>query len=295
MKGNKIIKITLRELKRIISDSIKELLSEQSKKVIDFDLKKYFNSIPINDLRQQYYDLNIFKNVGGFGDRFMLTDEGILKEENSTTLSPDETKSTLCKQFGFKDWQIQEVKGSNGITLMALFPKLGENKELIVDAMAACGWSIGTSQIIEKNDMLWNAMTFEPMQQDMISDTIRFQHRYLYHWTPLANYQNIMANGLEPRSENDIFHYSPRVHFLTDITNIIKVLSIGDMLYSAGKNHPNNGKYILLSIDLLKVPNLKLYYDPRLEGGVYAKETVPSSAISPVIGFDFANKSPFSL
>lgn len=295
MKGNKIITITLRELKRIISDCIKELLSEQNTHISNFDLKKYFNSIPINDLRQQYYDLNLFKNVGGFGDRFMLTAEGILKEENSTTLSPDETKSTLCKQFGLKDWQIKEIKGSNGITLMALFPKLGENKELIVDAMAACGWSIGTSEIIEKNDMLWNAMTFEPMQQDMISDTIRFQHRYLYHWTPLANYQNIIANGLEPRSENDIFHYAPRVHFLTDITNIIKVLSIGDMLYMAGKNHPNNGKYILLSIDLLKVPNLKLYYDPRMEGSVYAKETVPSSAISPVIGFDFANNSPFSL
>lgn len=292
---NEIIKISFRELKRIISDCIKELLSEQNTRISNFDLKKYFNSIPINDLKQQYYDLKIFKNVGGFGDRFMLTNDGVLKEENSTTLSPYETKSTLCKQFGFKDWQIKEINGSNGITLMALFPKLEENEKLIVDAMAACGWSIGTSEIIEKNDMLWKAMTFEPMQQDMISDTIRFRYRYIYHWTPLANYQNIMAKGLEPRSENDIYHYTPRVHFLTDITNVLKVLSIGDMLYIANKKHQNNGKYILLSIDLLKVPDLKLYYDPRLEGGVYAKETVPSSAISPVIGFDFANKSPFSL
>ena len=82
---------------RIISDCIKELLSEQNTRISNFDLKKYFNSIPINDLRQQYYDLKIFKNVGGFGDRFMFTDDGILKEENSTTLSSDETKSNLCK------------------------------------------------------------------------------------------------------------------------------------------------------------------------------------------------------
>ena len=71
MKGNKIIKITLRELKRIISDSIKELLSEQNTHISNFDLKKYFNSKKIPNYKKDSIPLLCRENeifwVIGYG------------------------------------------------------------------------------------------------------------------------------------------------------------------------------------------------------------------------------------
>ena len=295
MKKRTVIKIGIREIKKVISECLKEILSEQKKSKQPFDLKKYFDSIPTKKLRVQYYDLSMFRNIGGYGDRFMFTDNGILKEENETTLSPAETMATMRKQFGFREWQMQEIDGANGITLILLCPKLSDNEQTVIDGMAACGWSVGTSEVMIRDNMIWRSMTFEPMQQEMVTDIIRLHYRYLYHWTLLSNYRSIMDNGLEARSENGIFRYPERVHFFADISNGLKAISIGEMLYKTNKSPRNNGRYVLLSIDLSKLPNLPLYHDPRLSGGVYAKETIPSFAIGVVIGYDFKNNQAISL
>lgn len=295
MERKKIIKIGINEIRRIISECVTLILSEGVKRPSAINLREYLDTIPIDELRRQYYDFSIMKNVGGFGDRFRYGDENIVTEENVTTLSPKETKRTMLHQFGLHDWQVREINGTNGLTLILVIPNIGQNDNDVINGMRACGWSIGTSNNMVKNGMTWKEMTFEPMQQDMISDTLRSHHRYLYHWTLLGNYGNIMVSGLEPRSENNLFMYPERVHFLTDIRNTIRTLSIGQQLYSANSSSKNNGKYVLLSVDLSKVPDADFYYDPRLEGGVYTNDTIPPSAISVVMGYDFKNNQPLKI
>lgn len=295
MQKKKIIKIGINEIRRIISECMSLIISEGTRRLSTTNLGEYLDKIPIEELRRQYYDFSIMKNIGGFGDRFRYGDENMVVEENVTTLSPKETKGTMLHQFGLHDWQVREINGANGMTLILLIPNIGQNDNDVINGMRACGWSLGTSNSILKNGMTWKEMTFEPMQQDMISDTLRSHHRYLYHWTLLGNYGDIMATGLEPRSENCLFIYSERVHFLTDIRNTVRTLSIGQQLCNANNSPKNNGKYILLSIDLSKVPDADFYYDPRLEGGVYSKDTIPSSAISVVMGYDFKKNKPLEI
>lgn len=295
MEKRTVIKIGFNEIRRIISESIKLIMSESIKKQPVMSLEKYLDTIPFDELRRQYYDFSIMRNVGGFGDRFRYGDENMVVEENVTTLSPKETKDTMLHQFGLHDWQVREINGRNGLTLILVIPNIEQNDNDVINGMRACGWSVGTSNVLTKNGMTWKEMTFEPMQQDMISDTIRSHHRYLYHWTLLSNYGNIMVRGLQPRSENSLFMYPERVHFLTDTRNTIRTLSIGQQLCNANNSPKNNGKYILLSIDLSKVPDADFYYDPRLEGGVYSKDIIPPSAISVVMGYDFKNNQPLEI
>lgn len=295
MEKRTVIKIGFNEIRRIISESIKLIMSESIKKQPVMSLEKYLDTIPFDELRRQYYDFSIMKGVGGFGDRFRYGDENMVVEENVTTLSPKETKDTMLHQFGLHDWQVREINGRNGLTLILVIPNIEQNDNDVINGMRACGWSVGTSNVIERNGMSWREITFDPMQQDMISDILRSRCRFLYHWTPLYNYWHIMDKGLVPKSENSLFMYSERVHFLTDIKNGMRTLSIGQELCDANKLPKNNGKYILLSIDLMEVPDIGFYYDPRMEGGVYSKEAIPASAISPVMAYDFKKNEPIEL
>ena len=256
-----------------------------------------FDNIPDEDLDWNYRDLTKKEFGGGFGDRFMLFEGTLIQSEKEpkTTLSPDETRQTIKFQFGLEDWQIKEKIGKNEITIMVLYPEIFRNSELIIDGMKACGWSIGYRTQLKRGPMIWNVLEFEPIFQEMISDTERDKHRFLYHWTPYYNLPSIMKYGLVPKSENAIFSYPNRIHFFTEIENTSRAMAIGKQLFLTNSSPRNNGKYVALAIDLTKAPYFPLYKDPRYETGLYGKDTVPPSSIKPVFGFDFENNKEFNV
>ena len=53
------------------------------------------------------------------------------------------------------------------------------------------------------------------------------KYKYLYHWTPLYNYDAISIEGLKPRSENRLFDYPDRLHLIKGNTPNEEFFNIG--------------------------------------------------------------------
>ena len=159
----------------------------------------------------------------------------------------------------------------------------------------ACGWSLAVKSFIVKNKMIWKAMSFDPVFQKDISNEAR-KYNFLFHWTPLYHYDNIKKEGLKPKSENKLFDYPNRLHLIKGNTPKKDIYSIGWQLCMANKRHKNKGDYVLLSIDLSKVPkNIEIYYDPRYEWGFYTKVPIQPNAIKPILGHNFKTKQDFKI
>lgn len=292
-------------IERAVRSTIRKFISEETaspkkRTISPEEINRIFklDSIPIEVLKTTYMDLAMHTNIGGFGDMFQLWDGKILKEDKvRRTISPEETKSALMRQTGLRDWQIQTENAANGLTIMIIYPELNRNTEIITDAMSACGWSVGTANgVVVKYGVTWRVMTFDPMFQEIITNDIRSKFTHIYHWTPLRNLEPILKNGLEPRSENSKFSYSSRIHFMSNISDFDKALYLGQQLYNANQSKNNDGRYVLVSVELKKIsPFIKFYYDPRYETGIYTTEPIPADAIEVVYGYDFRRHQAFAI
>ena len=274
---------------------IENIIREKIEGYINAEKFFNFSRIPIKELEEQYYYLGDALSIKGYGGMFMLGDnDKLLFEEAQATLSPEKTKEQMMKRFNFKDWQVKITIEANNIKLVTLFPDFRENCQLVKDAMTACGWSLALQQnTTAKNGDKWILMSFDPMYQDNISNEIR-KNWYLYHWTPLYNCKSILKNGLEVRSENSKYDYSPRIHLLKHDLNDSQIMFIGEQLCNQNKDPRNDGKYALLSIVVRKIPrNTEFFYDPRYEGGYYVTSPIPKEAIGVRFGHDFKNKQDF--
>ena len=276
------------DFKNIISESLKKIINNGNENEIDIIRIFNLNDIPIDEIRYQYRDLSFTVSSSGYGGRFMGNNGQIINEDINSTLSIDETKNEIQSKFKFKDWQFTTQMGANGIELIVLYPGIFKNTSLIKSAMEACGWSVSTKGWAVFNHMLWRAISFDPMFQDDIYNEA-LKHNFLYHWTPLYNYEQIMKEGLKPRSENKLFDYPDRLHLLKGNTPQDEILKIGNLLYQNNKNKKNNGQYVLLQIKVSMLNNVEIFYDPRYEWGYYVKNNIPSNIIKPLFGFDFKN------
>lgn len=87
-----------------------------------------------------------------------------------------------------------------------------------------------------------------------------------------------------------------RIHLIKGDTLRQDIYDIGRQLCMANKRIKNRGNYVLLSIDLSKVPmDTEIYYDPRFEFGYYTKVPIPSNSITPVNGYNFKTKQEFKI
>lgn len=292
---DKII-ITEDQLKNVIKEAVLKILPT-SKKKESLDIEKLFNfsSIPDEELKQQYIDLSFTVSSSGYGGKFIGVNGKILKEEATTTLSVEETKKEIQNKFHIKDWQFSVQKGANGIRLIILYPGIFKNTKLIKDAMLACGWSLALKGHIVKNKMIWRAMSFDPIFQDNVSDEAK-KYSVAYHWTPLYNLESIKTNGLTPKSQNKLFQYPDRLHLIKGNTNRTEIFNIGFQLCKTNKQKSNNGKYVLLSIDLSQIPkDVEIYYDPRYECGYYVKVPISPKLVKPLFGYNFKTNELFNV
>lgn len=296
MPEKNVIRLNEDELREIVKNAVHRTLTSTANED-NLDISSLFNidSIPVEELRRQYVDLAFTVSSSGYGGRFMGANGKIIKEEATSTLPIDETKYQIQTKFHLKDWQFATQNGCNGIRLVVLYPGIFKNTKLIKDAMLACGWSLAVKGYIIKDKMIWRAMSFDPMFQKDVSLEAR-QYKYLYHWTPLYNYDAISIDGLKPRSENKLFDYPDRLHLIKGNTSNDELFNIGWQLCNANKRLKNKGNYVLLSINLAMIPsNTEIYYDPRYDWGYYIKTSVPPNAIKPVLGYNFKKGEQFSL
>ena len=274
-----------KKIRKFVRETVNKILYGEN----DIDIIKIFkiNEIPIKELREQYYDFSFVLSSSGYGGKFIAYNGDLLKEDAKSTLSINETKKEIYNKFKLKDWQFQTQMGANNIELIVLYPGIFQNTKLIKKSMEACGWSISTKGWVFIDNMLWRAISFDPVFQNNIANEVS-KYKYLYHWTPLNLYNTIISiEGLKPRSDNKLFDYPNRLHLLKGNIPQDEIFNIGTQLYKVNKN--SDGKYVLLRVNVSKIKDMEIFYDPRYEYGYYVKEPIQRDAIEPFFAYDFKN------
>jgi hypothetical protein len=198
----------------------------------------------------------------------------------NVTKSVEEVKKDLINNLNFEDWQIISQNGCNGIKVILLFAGIGDNEEIIEKEMESLGW-VKTTMTVDNN---WvpplKAISFDPMYLPEIEGPAK-RWKYFFHISPEYNEKSILKNGLTPSAKNRIFKYPPRVYLLKPLIPIENVRSLAEILYKADDAPENNGKYDIFQVFTRAIPeDVKLYYDPRYEFGVYTEQPIPSLALN---------------
>ena len=161
--------------------------------------------------------------------------------------------------------------------------------------MESCGWFLSRTKEVDDKGKKWKILSFDPIFQDDVSYEARTE-KVLYHWTPEYRYESIKEEGLFPRSENNMFKYPNRLHLAKGSLSDGQILNLGRQLYDVNKERANNGRYVLLKIDVSRLPmSIEFYYDPRYDSGFYVKDPIPSYAIVSARGYDFSQNKPFEI
>ena len=131
---------------------------------VDIEGLFHFNSVPEEELKEQYMGLDFAVASSGYGGRFMMANGKMLKEEALSTLSIEETKRQMQAKFNLREWQFATLSvADGGVRLVVLYPGIVQNTRLITDAMSACGWSSAARGHIVKSKMMWKAMSYAPI------------------------------------------------------------------------------------------------------------------------------------
>jgi len=218
----------------------------------------------------------------GYGGPYMIINDKFNKlyESATRTYSCEEIIKHYRTKLGLEPGFIKAEIGSNNVQVITLFINNYNNLEFIKEAMEQFGWSYAFSKSCNLYGFNLMAVYFDPIFQDNVNDEVK-QCLLLYHWTPKYHLEEIIKNGLIPKSENCLFSYPPKIHLLKGNIDEINKISIGKQLCKVNKNTKNTGEYILLNIDTTKIPyEINFFYDPRYEFGYYTKEYICKEAIT---------------
>lgn len=274
----KNIKSLIKRLEGHFTLSEAEQIEKEEKPPIVFDL----SSINIDTLKTAYRDYSkCFSRVSFDNPTSKIGGKYVF--ETVEHLSPKEIIDTIVKNYNLDQFQVRiftAEKASHDIIIYILIANLGENKNLIKADMAKMGYFAGIDRDFEEYGMKWSQLQFEPYEEDDVTDEIIKNNAFLYHWTPIYNLESIMTNGLNPKSENELFSYPPRIYFILSNSTKNHIINLGKMLCTINTNDKNNGEYALLIIDLKNLENnVRFYYDPNREDSVFTTSSIPKERI----------------
>ena len=233
-------------------------------------------------------DLSIFIRGNGYGAALQYIDNKPVITESSEerTYTIEEVRNELKTRLYFEDWQIKEEQGCNNVKLVLLFSPINQNVQIVIKEMETLGWTksyVTSPEIVKGVTVI--GISFDPLFQPSVKPITR----YLFHWSPSYNKDNILQHGLIPSSQNSRFNYPPKVHLLKGEASDMEKIDIGNQLCHVNNNPNNNGEYSLFKIDLSKIPDdVEFYLDPRYEYGVYTKQKIEPNAITYIGSMKFA-------
>lgn len=282
------VTLTEEQLKRIISDSVKRCLGELNE---PFACEEYDDEESI-DISVSKFSIKSY-NDEDFAQRKI--NEGLIK-----TYPIKQVVDIVCWKFGFDESNIQlndmfDGEG-NVVTLLTVILPITSSKVTIgelIQLMRTCGYFPNGGFEQSTIDKKFGGITFEPKFSEDITDLVREKCRFLYHSTSAILVDRIMKNGLVPKSNNAMFLFPDRIYCMKgdSLTYLQKtqLKAIQDKRNSTEPylRNPNDRlEYVLLKIDLTKVPDdVKFYNDPAAPRVVFCYDNIPASAIVEMIPF----------
>lgn len=273
--GKKIIRISEGELKLLVNEAVNRAISDGN-----IDVRDYFDidSLSKKDLMSMVTDMRVYLVGNGFDSDLTVDGDLVINEGVGDVMNVGGLRKELSK-LGFRQWQIKSEVRSNRVRTVILYADIEKNTEIIKNKMLSCGWTVAyISGVMVKEGIPLRVMGFDPKEQRSITKEAR-RYQYLYHLTPFMNISSILGNGLEPRSENDLYSYPPKVHLMKGDISKDMCCRIGWGLFNRNKRI-NDGEYGLIRVDMSKVPDtVEFYGDPRFNEGYFTKDLIPAAAL----------------
>lgn len=216
-----------------------------------------------------------------------------LKEGLIKTNPIGQSVSVLKKQF--PSWNFQYEKGDKDFTIEILKIKDGiqsEYFEKLLPLLNNLGWFISYMEIYGSDTVVKDrynekivkgAFQNEKVHSIYLECEAKFDQtvnnipEFLYHVTPLPNWEKIKTVGLIPKSRSKRAFHPERVYLGKDEETIIKLAPL--FYQTTGERN-----WVLLKIDTGLIPGgyFKLYYDPNFKYGYYTLNNIPPQAIKKI-------------
>ncbi|MBR6517661.1 MAG: hypothetical protein IKT40_12590 [Bacilli bacterium] len=273
--SKRLIRLTEDDLNAIIKESIDEILNLNIDDIIDI------RKIPIEELRRCYIDYRLLANSSLYGK--ILYEPSYVNEAIGDILPADDIVNNIKTKYRLSDDMVVKLEHFHNIGVYVVVAVIGENVELIEKDMHKMGYFLSKyGNIVEIENMHYQVCQFEPhsQYQEDITDIIKNKYDILYHWTPFYNIDNIIENGLIPSHKNSKFNYPPRIYFMEGDSSDGDRMYLGRLLCSANNDSRNNGEYYLLGVNINNLDSdIRFYYDPNSEIGIYCEQSISSDNI----------------
>lgn len=273
-----VINLTENELENIVFESVKRIVNEISDAEGGIDISK----IDIEDLKKIYIDYRLIPQSTHFDN--VLYSPSVIKEAFGYIFPPDEVVENLINKYNIPISCIKKKEVFNKIFIYIVNAVLGVNDKLIEEDMSKMGYFLGYKGKIQNiQGMQLQVLQFEPSSQiqDDETENIKTNYKFLYHWTPSYNLNEIFENGLLPSAKNSVFNYPSRIYFMRGDSDNRYMLGLGQQLCTSNDNPKNNGEYALLSVNIENIEeSVRFYYDPNSEMGIYTEQPINKNRVN---------------
>ena len=197
----------------------------------------------------------------------------------------DKVRRFLLSYYHLPDSSVVIEDANNGEqSLIVTIRNTEERKSEIDKSMALCGYFPSFVVKCYNGDFL--EITYEKRINDDADGMVR-KHRFLYHITPSIYVDDILKNGLCPKSKNKKFNYPNRIYLTVDKLTVKDVKAYAEMLYPYIKQNKytqdegiyDNFALLQISVDELDEDVYSFYKDPNLDNAVYTIDNIPPEVI----------------
>lgn len=270
---NKIIRISQKDLEKIVKEAIRRYIEFLSTK---------------NDVQQpnEIPDMSdLVKNISYANKDFVDGNED-LSEGLIHTYDIKKVKKIICRKFNLLPQQfLIDTRTDNG-TLIEL-PVIILSNNTPGNIVGDIKHMMGTCGYFEATDPIQRAgffgLVFEPHFSKDISEEIREKYNFLYHATPSIYVQKILKIGLVPKNKNTLFFYPSRIYCMRG-NNLSEdqIQIINNIQRERAKTaKTDDNSYTILVIDVSFLPrDIKFFVDPMAPDAILTHNNIPPVAIS---------------
>ena len=262
------------------------LTKQEKKRRLDnlFDL----DSLSIEEIESGYIN-PMMSLQPGYGSNLFKHNGKYVNENDEKTVPAKQALKEITRKYGLMPWQTNVMRAFHGIDACLCIADIGNMVISIKEDMEQMGWFVSVmTMVTDPNGVNWLKMQFEPRYQKDQTEEIKRLYPILLHLTPLSNLDSILHNGLTPRCENLAFQFPNRVYMFSCDATESDIVNMGNALAATSAHKGHNFRYVVLAINCKALPDdVRLYYDPNYDYGVFTETTIRPQYIRPIREIQF--------
>ena len=144
-------------------------------------------------------------------------------------------------------------------------------------------YNVREKKYIDKDNMTWITLVFDPIRQDSITTQVKNHCRYLYHCSPERTHDDIIQKGLIAQNQGRVYHYNePRVYLYVGNPNDEDYKRMMRNVSQNRKRRMNiEESYYQYEIRTSKLPeSIEFFQDPHGKNCIFTPNDIPLKSIT---------------